>query len=170
MLLQRYNHDLEHGGFSPDPAQRAAVEHLQRVYDEFNRQQTASTSNKSWLKKLFSTTSSIQSVRGLYLWGGVGRGKTYLMDLFFNTLESEQKRRFHFHRFMQRVHTDLKTVRDQQNPLQLIAQHWAEQTRIICLDEFFVSDITDAMLLGTLLEALFAKGIILVTTSNIEAG
>jgi cell division protein ZapE len=106
-------------------------------------------------------------VRGLYLWGGVGRGKTYLMDIFFHALPLDGKLRLHFHRFMKRVHDELKALRDRQDPLPLVAERLTENTRIICLDEFFVSDITDAMLLGGLLKALFERGVTLVTTSNI---
>jgi cell division protein ZapE len=101
------------------------------------------------------------------MWGGVGRGKTYLMDLFYTELTIAAKQRTHFHRFMQYVHSELKTLKDQQSPLIQVAAHLAEQTRIICLDEFFVSDITDAMLLSGLLQALFERNVTLVTTSNI---
>jgi cell division protein ZapE len=105
--------------------------------------------------------------RGLYFWGGVGRGKTFLMDLFFQSLPFKSKQRSHFHRFMQSVHEQLKKHTDQVNPLEIIADKLAAKTRVICFDEFFVADIADAMLLGTLFTALFARGVSLVATSNI---
>jgi cell division protein ZapE len=105
--------------------------------------------------------------RGLYLWGGVGRGKTFLMDLFFQSLPFKSKQRSHFHRFMQSVHEQLKKHAHQQNPLEIIADKLAAKTRVICFDEFFVSDIADAMLLGTLFTALFKRGVTLVATSNL---
>lgn len=106
-------------------------------------------------------------VGGLYFWGGVGRGKTYLMDVFYDALPFAEKKRTHFHRFMRHVHQELKTVDGQKDPLLLVADRFAEQTRVLCFDEFFVSDITDAMILGGLMEALFARGVTLVATSNI---
>jgi len=105
--------------------------------------------------------------RGLYFWGGVGRGKTFLMDLFFQSLPFRGKQRSHFHRFMQSVHEQLKKHADHANPLDLIADRIAAKTRVICFDELFVSDIADAMLLGILFTNLFARGVTLVATSNI---
>jgi len=107
-------------------------------------------------------------VRGLYLWGGVGRGKTWLMDLFFEALPGEEKQRVHFHRFMQRVHHELRDLGRVRDPLPKITANWAAKCRVLCLDEFFVADIADAMLLAGLLENLFAHGVTLVTTSNTE--
>lgn len=104
---------------------------------------------------------------GLYFWGGVGRGKTYLVDTFYESLPFPDKMRTHFHRFMQRVHTELEHYKGEKNPLTLIASKFASEARVICFDEFFVKDITDAMILANLLEALFAKGVVLVATSNI---
>ncbi|MBC7982622.1 MAG: cell division protein ZapE [Candidatus Obscuribacterales bacterium] len=105
--------------------------------------------------------------RGLYFWGGVGRGKTFLMDLFFHSLPFKNKQRSHFHRFMQSVHEQLKKHTDHADPLELIADRIAAKTRVLCFDELFVADIADAMLLGTLFTALFARGVTLVATSNI---
>jgi cell division protein ZapE len=91
-------------------------------------------------------------VRGLYLWGGVGRGKTYLVDTFVDALPLERKQRIHFHSFMRAVHAELKELKNQPEPLRIVARRFAEKARVICLDEFFVADITDAMLLDGLLQ------------------
>ena len=105
--------------------------------------------------------------KGLYLWGTVGRGKTWLMDLFFHSLPFEAKRRRHFHRFMYDVHAQLKKLGSRESPLELVADEIARDTRVLCFDEFFVSDIADAMMLGGLMKALFARGVTLVATSNV---
>jgi cell division protein ZapE len=104
---------------------------------------------------------------GLYLWGGVGRGKTLLMDLFFASLEGVRAERSHFYRFMRAVHAELATIEQHAKPLEEVAKRWAARVRVICLDEFFVADIADAMLLGGLLDGLFRHGVTLVTTSNL---
>jgi cell division protein ZapE len=104
--------------------------------------------------------------RGLYLWGGVGRGNTFLIDLFYDALPITQKRRTHFHRFMREVHERLREHAGQRDPLAIIAREWRASLRVLVLDEFFVGDIGDAMLLGRLLERLFGEGVVLVTTSN----
>ena len=101
------------------------------------------------------------------MWGGVGRGKTYLMDVFYEALPFEEKRRLHFHRFMQEVHREMRKRQGEKNPLLAIADDMARQFMVLCFDEFFVTDITDAMILAGLLDALFARGVTLVTTSNI---
>lgn len=157
---QHYQQDLTRDDFSHDPAQEQAVRALQRVYDELQRPQ------KSAWRAWFSREKNAK-VQGLYLWGGVGRGKTYLMDTFFDALPGEQKLRAHFHRFMHRIHRELDELKGTRDPLLVIAKQMAAQYRVICFDEFFVSDITDAMLLGTLFEALFKEGVVLVATSNI---
>lgn len=104
--------------------------------------------------------------RGLYLWGGVGRGKTMLMDWFYESLRFSRRERSHFHRFMRQVHAELRLGQRRTQPLDTVAQRLARQTRVICLDEFFVADIADAMLLAGLFEGLFRRGVTLVTTSN----
>lgn len=107
-------------------------------------------------------------VQGVYLWGGVGIGKTFIMDCFYNSLPFKQKLRMHFHMFMQRIHDELNQHQGEVEPLQAIAHELSNQTLVICFDEFYVSDIADAMLLGRLFKALFSKGVCLVATSNIQ--
>jgi cell division protein ZapE len=108
----------------------------------------------------------VPAIRGLYVWGGVGRGKTFLMDLFFETLAVEQKHRAHFHRIMKDVHDRLRALGDIEDPLAAVARDMAAGARVLCFDEFFVSDIGDAMILGRLLQGLFDQGVTLVATSN----
>lgn len=168
--LARYQTDLRKDGFQRDAAQEMAVRHLQRLYDELVARETSRETTAGVLQKLtgmFGKRKTVEPVQGLYFWGGVGRGKTYLMDTFFEALPFERKMRAHFHRFMQRIHRELKMMGGQKDPLLLIAAKLAEETRVVCFDEFFVSDITDAMILGTLFEALFELGVVLVATSNI---
>jgi len=139
------------------------VRHLQRLYDDLV---AASQSKPGMLGKLFGKKDHTP-VKGLYFWGGVGRGKTYLVDTFFEALPFKEKVRTHFHRFMKRVHEEMKTLPGEKNPLTIIAKRFSQEARVICFDEFFVSDITDAMILGTLMEELFKNGVTLVATSNI---
>lgn len=164
--LSKYEADLASGGFTPDAAQRRAVEALQRLYDElvhYRRQQAGGVVAK--LKSLFGQEP--QAPKGIYFWGGVGRGKTYLVDTFYETLPFEQKLRVHFHRFMHRVHKELKELKGKSDPLPIIADKLASEAQIVCFDEFFVQDITDAMILGTLMQELFKRNVVLVATSNI---
>jgi len=117
--------------------------------------------------RLLGRRTSITPVRGLYIWGTVGRGKTMLMDRFYENLDVPYKMRSHFHRFMYEVHGELKQLKNLENPLEEVAERLALKARVICFDEFFVNDIADAMILGTLFEALFRRGVTLVTTSNV---
>lgn len=163
---QRYQADLKREGFSHDPAQEEAVRLLQDLYDRLLRHYNASESGVGgWLRRLRKQAPEPEI--GLYLWGGVGRGKTYLVDTFFDCLPFERKLRTHFHRFMQRVHTELTSLEGEKNPLEIVADKLAEEAILVCFDEFFVTDIGDAMILGGLMEALFARGVTLVATSNI---
>ena len=166
---QRYYNDLNLEGFVADKAQEQAVDLLENLYHRLvsAHKNVENNSFISQLKQLFKTPTKTPE-HGLYLWGGVGRGKTYLMDCFFESLPFDTKLRIHFHRFMRRVHSDLKLFKGHVNPLDRVAEKIASETEVICFDEFFVSDITDAMILGKLFEALFARGVCLVATSNIE--
>lgn len=160
---QRYQQILEQSELVRDPAQAEAVAALDALW---HRLQQPPRPQGSWWQRLLGR-ASMEPVTGLYMWGGVGRGKTLLMDLFFETLPFDAKLRMHFHRFMRRVHADLRALAGQSDPLQGVAERFARDARVLCFDEFFVSDITDAMILGELLEALFARGVTLVATSNI---
>lgn len=170
--LQRYRQDLERPEFCHDPAQEAVVHLLQRVHQELLDARPPSATATGLLGRLrrhLAGTPMAQqpAVKGLYLWGGVGRGKTYLVDTFFDGLPIERKKRIHFHRFMQKVHHGLRDLKQQQDPLRIVARGFASNARVICFDEFFVSDITDAMLLAGLLRGLFDHGVTLVATSNV---
>ncbi len=165
---QRYQQDLEKPGFSADSQQARVVDFLEKVYDNLllRRRQGLGQRFRLGLKSVFGGKPA-EPVRGLYLWGGVGRGKTYLMDTFYESLPFDDKMRAHFHRFMRRIHHELTDLAGLANPLRLVADRISRETSVICFDEFFVSDITDAMLLGNLFAALFERGVTLVATSNI---
>lgn len=167
--LQRYQQDVANGSLFADAAQAQAILHFERVYAALLERRSAPTNSMARLFSLFKRANAPRDVvKGLYIYGGVGRGKTYLMDVFFESLPFPDKMRTHFHRFMQQVHSELAQLKQQKNPLEQVAKRIAAQTRIICFDEFFVSDIGDAMILGGLLTALIEEGVSFVTTSNIE--
>ncbi|RDZ26495.1 cell division protein ZapE [Lysobacter silvisoli] len=147
------------GDWNDDPAQHAALAELDRIHHALLAPQ-----RRGLLDGLLGKKP--EPVQGLYLWGGVGRGKTFLIDLFYDGLPIAEKRRTHFHRFMREVHAQLRAHAGESDPLAKIARQWRRDLRVLVLDEFFVIDIGDAMLLGRLLERLFAEGVTLVTTSN----
>lgn len=163
--MQRYQEDLAQGNLLPDAAQLMAVEELQAVFEALQKKRSKSA-RTSILRRFFAEQPTL--VKGLYFWGGVGRGKTYLMDLFYQCLPDERKMRMHFHRFMLMVNKRLNANANIKNPLQEVALGIAQEIDIICFDEFFVTDIGDAMILGGLLETLFNSGVTLIATSNIE--
>ncbi|MEM9056414.1 MAG: cell division protein ZapE, partial [Pseudomonadota bacterium] len=168
MILERYENDIASRGFVRDPVQLDVVRRLQALSDALAAGPHGYTSWQQTKLRLRPTSRGVAPVRGLYLWGGVGRGKTYLMDLFFDCAPVDDKLRMHFHRFMRQVHDQLGTLGEVSDPLRTVAHRLALANRVICFDEFFVSDIADAMLLGTLFEELFRRGVALVATSNVE--
>lgn len=157
---EAYQARLGAGTLHSDSAQAAAVEHLQRLHDELLEQREV-----FFLRRWFATAEEAP-VKGLYLWGGVGTGKTMLMDLLFESLPPGEKRRIHFHRFMKWVHDRRRAAAGAEDPLVLVAEELAAENRLLCLDEFAVTDIADAMILHGLLRHLFRLGVSLVTTSN----
>ncbi|ELY2041043.1 cell division protein ZapE [Enterobacter ludwigii] len=168
----RYQLALNEGTHQPDDVQREAVNRLDTIYQELTAKPAEgeqSSGLKAALGRLLGKKEpqTHAPVRGLYMWGGVGRGKTWLMDLFYLSLPGTRKQRLHFHRFMLRVHEELTALQGKSDPLEIVADRFKAETDVLCFDEFFVSDITDAMLLGGLMKALFARGITLVATSNI---
>ncbi len=146
-------------GFTPDPEQEHAARELQRVHDGLHPERRGS-------RGLLGLLDRRRMVRGVYLWGGVGRGKSFLMDSFFAYTSVERKKRVHFHRFMQEIHKALHVHQGQESPMALVARDIAAEVSLLCLDEFHVTDITDAMLMRRLLEGLMAEGVVLLTTSN----
>jgi cell division protein ZapE len=169
--ISLYQADLKKSNFFADPAQASAIDHLQRLYAQLQEKQACSAKSNLFsrtIQKVLSKQEKKQFLTGLYIYGGVGRGKTYLMDLFFHSLPTQRKLRLHFHHFMRRVHTQLSLLEGQENPLQQIAKTFASETDLLCFDEFFVDDIGDAMIVAGMLSALFDEGVILVATSNIH--
>ena len=150
-IREAYETSLQREGHSADPAQLDAIARFEDLQARIASQRP----RKGGLRTMFFRSEPSEPVRGIYLWGGVGRGKTFLMDLFFESLSIEAKRRVHFHRLMHEVHDRMKTLSFVENPLDKVAASIALQTRVLCFDEFFVSDIGDAMILAGLLEGLF---------------
>ena len=148
-------------GFVADASQQQALIRLDGLYAQLGSVD-AGGGWRSWFLRRREPV-----IRGLYFWGGVGRGKTLLMDLFYQSLPSSiESRRTHFHSFMNQIHASLRQKKNLQNPLREVAREIAASTRVLCLDEFVIIDIGDAMIMAGLLESLFAAGVLLVTTSN----
>lgn len=156
-LLEAYNTAIARADITDDAAQRAVIVDLQRVADAL-----ALPPNR-WY-----TFGRKKTVNGLYLHGPVGVGKTYLVDLFYQTIPDTHKARFHFHHFMQQIDAQLRRLQGQRDPLLRIAADLSKSTRLLCLDEFLVHDVADAMILSELLQALFAHDIVLVATANTQ--
>ena len=164
-VLQRYEQQLAERHFVVDPAQLAAVAKL----DDLRHRLLAAPPAERRLPRLLrglTRRAPAAPPKGLYLWGGVGRGKTWLMDLFFESLPSALVRRRHFHRFMREVHGELSKLERRRSPLEEVAARIARDTRVLCFDELYVADIADAMILGGLFDGLFRRGVTLIATSN----
>ncbi len=163
--LEKYQAALSGGEFKHDEVQENAIKYLDNLYHQII--QFNNSKNQGFFASLFKQKTN-SPPKGLYMWGGVGRGKTWLMDMFYESLPIERKMRLHFHHFMQRVQKELVALRGQSNPLEKVADIIYNEAIVICFDEFFVSNVSDAMILGDLFTMLFKKGITLVATSNIE--
>lgn len=161
-VRQYYDHVLSERGYNADPSQLAAVERLQQAYDQWVNFRERRSSR---LKRLVNHPDV---PRGVYLWGGVGRGKSFLMDSFYTVVPIVRKTRLHFHEFMRGVHHELDEQKGVEDPLKVVAAKIARKYRLICFDEFHVSDIADAMILYNLMSALFENGVSFVLTSNYE--
>ena len=160
-LSQRYRKELQQHNYQADAAQLSAVGLLSRLS---NTLEMASNKPNGW-RSFFAKPTTPKSV---YLWGGVGRGKTFIMDLFYDQVNVPFKRRIHFHRFMKFIHEELNTLGRQKDPVEKVIGSFSKTCRLLCLDEFFVSDIGDAMILSHILDACYKEGIVVVTTSNID--
>ena len=157
-----YAHALSQRSFIADAAQKQAIDQLQKIYQEWIAYQSART---NFLTRWFN---SPKTPRGMYMWGGVGRGKSFLMDSFYSVVPIAEKTRVHFHAFMRNVHRDLDTLKMVANPLDTVAANIAKKYRLICFDEFHVNDIADAMILYNLFHALFEHDVSFIVTSNYE--
>lgn len=161
--IARYQRRVAAGELQADPVQRQLVRELESLHGELAAQRPR-RSLRGRIARFFG--KRVEPVKGVYIWGGVGRGKTLLLDLFYHCLPFEDKTRQHFHRFMASVHAGLKRHANRADPLDLVADGLADRARVICFDEFVVSDIADAMILGNLFAALFDRGVTLAATSN----
>ena len=159
-VLDAYKNLLDERGYVADEAQQAAADRLQRLYEELL---AFKIKRKGTFSRLLSRP---QPPRGVYFWGGVGRGKSFLMDCFYAAVPYQRKRRIHFHAFMQEIHRELDRHKGESDPMLQVALGIAKETRLLCFDEFHVSDIADAMILKRLLEGLYEQGVVLVMTSN----
>ena len=164
-LREIYARELGERGYSPDAAQLAVLGRLEDLRARLIAAHNAEASIAARMLRGLRRRRE-KPERGVYLWGPVGRGKTWLMDLFFRSLPFPERRRRHFHRFMHDVHAELRSIGAHESPLALIAEHIAAKTRVLCFDELFVTDIADAMILGALFDGLLRRGVSLVATSN----
>lgn len=162
--ISRYRRLVRENALRDDDAQRAAVEKLQKIEARLSSARAPSSIGR-WLRR----GQARSETGGLYLYGDVGRGKSMLMDIFFDTVPVEDKRRVHFHAFMQEIHAGIRAARerDEGQPVQQVARKLAKELRLLCFDEFQVDNITDAMILGPLFEALLDEGVTIVLTANL---
>ena len=166
--LEWYWKFSQQSDFESDPAQLAVLKHLERLHDDLEKYRQYRQGTVNRLVTNFG--GGKKPPRGLYVWGSVGRGKSLMMDAFYNVCTLKRKRRVHFHEFMREIHAELQAHGGEEDPLDPIADKIARQLRLLCFDEFHVSDIADAMILGRLLEMLINKGVVLVMTSNYQPG
>lgn len=159
-VVALYRQQLERRGFVPDAAQWRAVERLQRLFEEW----TAYKARRSTALRRMLVKPPLP--KGVYLWGGVGRGKSFLMDAFYLCVPLVRKRRVHFHHFMRELHRELDALKGTEDPIAAFAERTAKRYRLICFDEFHVSDIADAMILGRFLEQVMDRGVVFCLTSN----
>ncbi len=164
--LEWYWKFSQQSDFESDPAQLAVLVHLERLHSDLEQYRQYRQGPVNRLVTNFG--GGKKPPRGLYIWGGVGRGKSLMMDAFYNVATLKRKRRIHFHEFMREIHAEMRTHSGTEDPLEPISDKIAKQLRLLCFDEFHVSDIADAMILGRLLEMLIAKGVVLVMTSNYQ--
>ena len=161
-VVEFYQHALDERGFTADDAQFAAVARLQVAFDEWLAYKNRRSS------KIMRMISPPEIPRGVYMWGGVGRGKSFLMDSFYSVVPLNRKTRIHFHEFMRGVHHQLDELKGVANPLDIVAAKIAKKYRLICFDEFHISDVADAMIMYNLLSGLFKNGVSFIMTSNYE--
>ena len=162
---ESYRNDLQRNIIVEDTRQLLVIDYLEGLFDKINKNRTRRSFRL--IPRIFSTKRSYwRPIRGVYIWGDVGRGKTYLVDKFFECLEEEDSSRIHFHTFMRKIHAALNENKESVDPIRKVAESWAREQRILCLDEFHVYDITDAMLLAKILEVFFERGVTLLITSN----
>jgi cell division protein ZapE len=159
-VVSLYQQHLEKRGFVADPSQRRAVDRLQRLYEEWTAYKAR---RNSALKRLIVKPAL---PKGVYLWGAVGRGKSFLMDSFYLAVPLVRKRRVHFHHFMREIHRELNELKGSEDPIARVAERTARRYRLICFDEFHVSDIADAMILGRFLDQVIERGVVFCMTSN----
>ena len=161
---EKYQEFMQQSGYCEDPSQLHTLYLLDNLQQKIIEQDRKTT---GFIEKIVGYFDRPQKqTQGIYIWGGVGRGKTFLMDIFYEVLPIKSRKRIHFHRFMQQIHAQIKTADKGGDPILEVAQNLARQFKVLCLDEFVVNDIADAMLVGRLLQALFDHGLILLTTSN----
>lgn len=168
MIESVYQALLDSNELVEDPSQKQVIQALQKLHNELSADNHEDANILNRFTTFLSRKSNTKSIQGLYIWGGVGRGKTFLMDLFFSNLYFQDKLRLHFHRFMDQAHTMLNHYRNEPDPLKLVAKEFSDKAKVLCFDEFFVNDIGDAMILAGLLEGLFENNVALIATSNVE--